>query len=73
MAELVFHTGPMDCGKSTLALQLDYIQTTHGRIGRVFTSQDRAGRGVITSRLGLSAAALEVPTTSTSGATSSPS
>ena len=60
MAELVFHTGPMDCGKSTLALQLDYIQTTHGRIGRVFTSQDRAGNGVITSRLGLTAAALEV-------------
>lgn len=60
MAELVFHTGPMDCGKSTLALHLDYIQTTHGRIGRVFTSQDRAGNGVIASRLGLTAAALEV-------------
>ena len=43
MAELVFHTGPMDCGKSTLALQLDYTQSTHGRQGRVFTSQDRAG------------------------------
>lgn len=60
MAELVFHTGPMDCGKSTLALQLDHIQSAHGRSGRVFTSQDRAGSGVITSRLGLSAAALEV-------------
>ncbi|MBK7820329.1 MAG: thymidine kinase [Tessaracoccus sp.] len=60
MAELVFHTGPMDCGKSTLALQLDYTQTTHGRKGRVFTSQDRAGSGLITSRLGLSAQAVEV-------------
>ena len=60
MAELVFHTGPMDCGKSTLALQLDYTQSTHGRQGRVFTSQDRAGEGVIASRLGLSAPALEV-------------
>ena len=60
MAELVFHTGPMDCGKSTLALQLDYTQSTHGRQGRVFTSQDRACEGVIASRLGLSAPALEV-------------
>jgi len=60
VAELVFHTGPMDCGKSTLALQLDYTQSTHGRRGRVFTSQDRAGEGVIASRLGLTAAAIEV-------------
>jgi len=50
----------MDCGKSTLALQLDYTQSTHGRRGRVFTSQDRAGEGVIASRLGLTAAAIEV-------------
>jgi len=60
VAELVFHTGPMDCGKSTLALQLDYTQSTHGRRGRVFTSQDRAGEGVIASRLGLTADAIEV-------------
>jgi len=60
VAELVFHTGPMDCGKSTLALQLDYTQSTHGRKGRVFTSQDRAGAGLITSRLGLSVQAIEV-------------
>jgi thymidine kinase len=49
----------MDCGKSTLALQLDYTQSTHGRKGRVFTSQDRAGAGLITSRLGLSVQAIE--------------
>lgn len=60
MAELVFHTGPMDCGKSTLALQLDYTQSTHGRKGRIFTSLDRAGEGRITSRLGLSAEAIEI-------------
>lgn len=60
MAELVFHTGTMDSGKSTLALQLDYIQSRHGRIGRVFTTLDRAGAGVITSRLGLTAKAIEV-------------
>lgn len=60
MAELVFHTGPMDCGKSTLALQMDYTQSSHGRQGRMFTSQDRAGEAVIASRLGLSAPALEV-------------
>lgn len=60
MAELVFHTGPMDCGKSTLALQLDHTQSTHGRKGRVFTSQGRAGEGVISSRLGLTSAAIEV-------------
>lgn len=59
MAELVFHTGPMDCGKSTLALQLDYTQSSHGRIGRLFTFQDRSGDGRITSRLGLTAEALE--------------
>lgn len=60
MAELVFHTGPMDCGKSTLALQFDHTQSTHGRRGRVFTKQDRSGRASITSRIGLSAEAIEV-------------
>lgn len=59
MAELVFHTGPMDCGKSTLALQLDYTQSNHGRRGRVFTTKDRSGTGLITSRLGLKAQAIE--------------
>ena len=44
MAEFVYFTGPMDCGKSTLALQLDYTHTAGGRKGRLFTSQDRAGR-----------------------------
>ncbi|GAA1396735.1 thymidine kinase [Luteococcus peritonei] len=60
MAELVFFTGPMDCGKSTLALQMDYTQSSHGRAGQLFTRFDRAGEAVITSRIGLSRAATEV-------------
>ncbi|MGO4955718.1 thymidine kinase [Luteococcus sp. Sow4_B9] len=60
MAELVFFTGPMDCGKSTLALQMDYTQSSHGRVGQLFTRFDRAGEAVITSRIGLSRAATEV-------------
>lgn len=60
MAELIFHTGPMDCGKSTLALQLNHTQSTHGRVGRVFTSRDRSGTPRVTSRIGLEAEAIEV-------------
>lgn len=60
MAELVFHTGPMDCGKSTLALQLHHTQSTHGRRGEVFTRDDRSGEPQVTSRLGLAAPATEV-------------
>ena len=60
MPELVFHTGPMDCGKSTLALQFDHTQSTHGRQGRVFTCNDRSGHARITSRLGLTQDAHEV-------------
>ena len=53
VAEFVFFTGPMDSGKSTLALQFDYTQSVAGRLGRLFTSQDRAGEATISSRLGL--------------------
>ena len=60
MAELCYFTGPMDCGKSTLALQLDYTQAAAGRKGRLFTSRDRAGESTISSRLGLARAAIEV-------------
>lgn len=51
----------MDCGKSTLALQMDHNHRTRGRVGRVFTSHDRAGSSTLSSRLGLSADAVEVP------------
>jgi thymidine kinase len=60
VAEFVFFTGPMDCGKSTLALQLDYTHGSTGRQGRLFTSQDRAGEAIISSRLGLRRPAIEV-------------
>lgn len=60
MADLLFFTGPMDCGKSTLALQMDYTQRTGGRLGLLLTRQDRSGEAVISSRLGLRESALEV-------------
>jgi thymidine kinase len=60
VAELCYFTGPMDCGKSTLALQLDYTQAAAGRKGRLFSSHDRAGESTISSRLGLAKPAIEV-------------
>lgn len=59
-AELLFFTGPMDSGKSTLALQMDHTQSSHDRQGRLFTCRDRAGEAVITSRIGLRRQAIEV-------------
>ena len=60
VAELTFWTGTMDAGKSTLALQTDHNHAARGRVGRLFTSQDRAGEAVLSSRLGLTREALEV-------------
>ncbi len=60
MAELVFFSGTMDCGKSTLALQLDHNHAARGRGGILFTRQDRAGSQVLSSRLGLRRPAVEV-------------
>ncbi|HEY3411056.1 MAG TPA: thymidine kinase [Propionicimonas sp.] len=60
MAELTYFTGPMDCGKSTLALQVAYTESTAGRQGRLFTMLDRSGEATITSRIGLTSPALEV-------------
>jgi len=60
MAELIFFSGTMDCGKSTLALQMDHNRSARGRRGLVFTRNDRAGSGVLSSRLGLATAAVEV-------------
>jgi thymidine kinase len=50
----------MDCGKSTLALQVAYTESTAGRQGRLFTMLDRSGEATITSRIGLTSPALEV-------------
>ena len=60
MAELVFFTGTMDCGKSTLAAQVNYNHASRGRRGLVFTRNDRAGSGILSSRLGLEVPAREV-------------
>jgi len=60
VAELVFFSGTMDCGKSTLALQTDHNHSSRGRAGLVFTQMDRAGTSVLSSRLGLSVDAIEV-------------
>ncbi len=60
MAELVFFAGTMDCGKSTLALQIHHNHAARGRVGLIFTKFDRAGEAVLSSRLGLSTAAVEV-------------
>lgn len=60
MAELVFFSGTMDCGKSTLALQMEHNHRARGRSGLVFTKQDRAGEAMISSRLGLERVAIEV-------------
>jgi len=42
VAELVFFSGTMDCGKSTLALQMDYNHAVRGRAGLIFTKLDEA-------------------------------
>ncbi|GAA5012582.1 thymidine kinase [Kitasatospora paranensis] len=60
MAELVFFSGTMDCGKSTLALQMDHNHAARGRQGIIFTRHDRAGAATLSSRLGLQADAVEV-------------
>lgn len=60
MAELIFFAGTMDCGKSTLALQMDHNHRARGRVGVIFTRLDRSGEAVLSSRLGLATAAVEV-------------
>ncbi|VTR78254.1 thymidine kinase [Cellulomonas hominis] len=63
MAELVFFCGTMDCGKSTLALQMHHNHSARGRGGVLFTRNDRAGEHRLSSRLGLSVPAHEVTDT----------
>ncbi len=61
MAELHFFTGTMDSGKSTLALQTNHNHAARGRVGRIFTTHDRSGTTAVSSRLGLTHDALDVP------------
>ncbi|MFD7259013.1 thymidine kinase [Streptomyces sp. NPDC059874] len=63
MPELVFFSGTMDCGKSTLALQITHNRSARGLVGVIFTRQDRAGEGKLSSRLGLVTEAVEVTDT----------
>ncbi|SDO06227.1 thymidine kinase [Klenkia soli] len=59
-AHLTFFHGPMDCGKSTLALQVDHNQSRQGRQGLRLTQGDRSRSPRISSRVGLSREAVEV-------------
>ena len=59
-AHLRFFHGPMDCGKSTLALQVDHNQSRQGRHGLLVTQGDRSAAPQISSRVGLCRAAIEI-------------
>jgi thymidine kinase len=59
-ASLKFFHGPMDCGKSTLALQMDYNHSRQGRRGLVLTRNDRSRTAKVTTRIGLAREAIEV-------------
>ncbi|MEP6852981.1 MAG: thymidine kinase [bacterium] len=59
-ARLSFFYGPMDCGKSTLALQIDHNHARQGRHGLVLTRYDRSGQAMITTRVGLQHHAVEI-------------
>ena len=59
-AQLKFFYGPMDCGKSTLALQMDYNHARQGRRGLVLTRHDRSLGPRVTTRIGLAHEAIDV-------------
>ena len=59
-AHLTFFHGPMDCGKSTLALQVDHNHSRQGRHGLLVTQGDRSAAPRISSRVGLSRDAIEI-------------
>jgi thymidine kinase len=59
-AALKFFWGPMDCGKSTMALQMNYNHARQGRRGILLTRIDRSLSPRVTSRIGLAHDAIEV-------------
>jgi thymidine kinase len=59
-AQLKFFYGPMDCGKSTLALQMHYNHSRQGRRGLVLTRHDRSLGPRVTTRIGLVHDAIDV-------------
>jgi thymidine kinase len=59
VADLTFYYGTMNCGKSTLALQIHHNARSAGKHCLLFTKHDRGG-GTISSRIGLSQEAVVV-------------
>ncbi|MFC7546629.1 thymidine kinase [Plantactinospora sp. GCM10030261] len=59
-AVLKYFWGPMDCGKSTMALQMNYNHARQGRRGLVLTRIDRSLGPRVTTRIGLAHDAIEV-------------
>ncbi|WP_199432121.1 thymidine kinase [Qaidamihabitans albus] len=60
VGRLKFCYGPMDCGKSTLALQIDHNHARQGRRGLLLVRHDRSGSARISSRIGITRDAIEV-------------
>lgn len=59
VARLTFYFGTMNCGKSTLALQMHHNARAAGKAVRLFSKLDREG-AAISSRIGLSQPATTV-------------
>ncbi|KOV90184.1 thymidine kinase [Nocardia sp. NRRL S-836] len=60
VGHLKFFFGPMDCGKSTLALQIDHNNSRQGRRGLLLVRHDRSGQPRISSRIGITREAAEI-------------
>ncbi|MEU3270144.1 thymidine kinase [Saccharomonospora sp. NPDC006951] len=60
VGRIKFCYGPMDCGKSTLALQIDHNLARQGRNGLLLVRHDRSGAAQISSRIGIARQAKEV-------------
>lgn len=60
VGKLKFCYGPMDCGKSTLALQIDHNHARQGRQGLLLVRHDRSGSAQISSRIGITRRAVEL-------------
>ena len=60
MAQLHYRHAAMNSGKSTMVLQYRHTYASCGRKGLLMTRLDRAGTGIVSSRIGLTADALEI-------------
>ncbi|XVU21473.1 thymidine kinase [Actinoplanes sp. CA-054009] len=59
MAQLHYRYAAMNSGKSTMVLQYRHTYAACGRTGMLLTRLDRAGAGIVSSRIGLEADAIE--------------